>query len=285
MAFTPLPSAQNGSSVLLPKTQMQLGQYLQSPNKRWMLRFNEDSDLVLSDGDIRAWSAYKDTPYSTQVYPQRYDAGEYSRVTMFGSLGLRDLQRGRQWQATTSTPLDGNTAAAQVRTFTQLQDDGNLVSIDAIPVWATNKSIPVTPDVPAAIIPPGSSMTPGEELVVGSYWFKFQTDGNLVLYGADNSVVWASYTENKAASLAVMQTDGNFVIYDNAGKALWNTGTTAFPGAHARIQANGSFSIVVHKVVWARFGYTPLVKARAVYYPDHTKDELKTFYSRVLYTF
>jgi hypothetical protein len=278
------PIAQNGISVLLPQTEIRLGQYLQSPNKRWKLLFKqEDTDLVLFDGDIAVWSAYWATPYSTQVYPQVYYAGEYSRVYMNGSLSLMDRERGRLWGATTSTPLDGNGAAAAVRTFTQLQDDGNLVTIDAIPVWATNKSIPVTPDIEAAIIPPGTSLTPGQQIKIGSYLFVFQTDGNLVLYGPNNSVVWASYTQGGA--LAAMQEDGNFVIYDGNMKPLWYTGTTAFPGAHARIQANGSFSIVVHKVVWARFGYTPVVKARPVYYPDHTKDELETFYSHVIYTF
>lgn len=277
------PIAQNGISVLLPQTEIRLGQYLQSPNKRWKLLYKqEDTDLVLFDGDIAVWSAYWATPYSTQIYPQRYDVGEYSRVMMNGHLSLMDRERGRIWNATTSTPLDGNFAAAAVRTFTQLQDDGNLVTIDAIPVWAANKSIPVTPDIPAVLIPPGTSLAQGDQLKVGSYLFVFQTDGNLVLYGPNNSVVWASYTQG--GTIAAMQEDGNFVIYDGNMKPLWYTGTTAFPGAHARIQADGSFSIVVHKVVWARFGYTPVVKARPVFYPDNSAAGPKT-YDHVIYTF
>ncbi len=270
MAVNYKPLAANGLSVLAPLTSMQLDQYLDSPNKRFRLIFQNDSNLVLWDGTSAVWAANSGTPFSTEVYPQRGTGFPVSLAYIYYNLGVSDIQRQRIWNSTNSTPLDGNTTAASQRTFLQVQDDGNVVIIDAIPVWASNTSIPVTPDQPSILIPPGTLIFPGQRFTAGKTTLLFQTDGNLVLYGENNSVIWATYTENKGGVMAAMQTDGNFVIYDGAGKALWYTSTNAFPGSHACIQANGSFSIVINKVVWARFGFTPTVKARAVYYPDHT---------------
>lgn len=51
-----------------------------------------------------------------------------------------------------------------------------------------------------------------------------QTDGNLVLYGPNYSVVWASGTSGHPGAHLVMQSDGNLVIYDG-WTAIWSTGT------------------------------------------------------------
>ncbi|MDN3238034.1 hypothetical protein [Pseudomonas sp. WAC2] len=90
----------------------------------------------------------------------------------------------------------------------------------------------------------GQSLALGQQVALGSYLLVFQTDGNLVIYGPNNSVVWASYTQNKGATNAIMQNDGNFVIYDANGTALWNTGTYNNPGAYLMFQDNGTLSII-----------------------------------------
>ena len=52
-----------------------------------------------------------------------------------------------------------------------------------------------------------------------------QPDGNFVLYDANVTPLWATWTQgNSGASLAV-QSDGNLVVYDAGGGALWATGT------------------------------------------------------------
>lgn len=63
----------------------------------------------------------------------------------------------------------------------------------------------------------GTSGKPGVFVVM-------QGDGNLVMYGPQASVIWATYTSG-SNTFAVTQTDGNFVIYNGSGAALWNTGT------------------------------------------------------------
>lgn len=53
-------------------------------------------------------------------------------------------------------------------------------------------------------------------------------DGNMVLYKADNTAVWASQTFYPGqSSKAVLQADGNLVIYTN-NIATWSTGTVTY---------------------------------------------------------
>lgn len=56
-----------------------------------------------------------------------------------------------------------------------------------------------------------------------------QTDGNLVMYRADNSVVWQSITGSNPGAYAKLQDDGNFVVYSTSGTPLWWTGTGGNP--------------------------------------------------------
>jgi hypothetical protein len=52
-----------------------------------------------------------------------------------------------------------------------------------------------------------------------------QSDGNLVPYNATHHAVWATGTNGKYATYALMQSDGNFVLYTAGGKAVWATHT------------------------------------------------------------
>ncbi|WP_434155778.1 hypothetical protein [Pseudomonas sp. JZ134] len=93
------------------------------------------------------------------------------------------------------------------------------------------------------ILKGGESLKLGEKIIRGSCSLIFQNDGNLVVYGNDNAVLWAAYTENKNAVQAVMQTDGNFVIYDEKGAALWHSNTYNNPGAHLLFQDTCMLSV------------------------------------------
>ncbi|MCF5708963.1 putidacin L1 family lectin-like bacteriocin [Pseudomonas syringae] len=269
---------ENGVSVLPPRTEMVLNQYLDSPNKRFRLFFQEDSNLVLRDGGNPIWAANADVPYSTEVYPQRGMVAAVSLAYLNYSLGVSDNQRSRLWNSSNTSVPSKQFLDSAARTFLQLQDDGNIVIIEDTPIWASNTSIPVAPDISATMIGPGTMIYPNQSYTVGSSTLVFQGDGNLVLYGANGAVNWASYTEGKGAAVASMQEDGNFVIYDGAGTPLWHTHTAGQPGAYARIQDNGSFSIVYPKIAWARFGFRPDIKPIKVFYPNNgewkTKDQV-----------
>ena len=53
----------------------------------------------------------------------------------------------------------------------------------------------------------------------GAVALRYQSDGNLVLYGSGGAVLWDTGTWGTSAGRAEMQTDGNFVIYDAARHA------------------------------------------------------------------
>jgi len=54
-----------------------------------------------------------------------------------------------------------------------------------------------------------------------------QGDGNLVLYGKDNSAVWSTNTHKRANGPYnfVMQEDGNLVLYAEGNRVLWASNT------------------------------------------------------------
>jgi pseudomonalisin len=73
----------------------------------------------------------------------------------------------------------------------------------------------------------GQQLNKNDYLSTGNYQLIFQDDGNLVLYGPNQVVEWASNTSSQDGQYAIMQTDGNFVIYDASQppNALWATNT------------------------------------------------------------
>jgi hypothetical protein len=91
-----------------------------------------------------------------------------------------------------------------------LQTDGNLVEYGPghQALWATQS-------------------TYGENVIKGI----MQTDGNFVLYGPNNAngstnPLWASNTQGNAGAVLNVQNDGNVVIAGKNNSVLWSTGTT-----------------------------------------------------------
>lgn len=83
----------------------------------------------------------------------------------------------------------------------------------------------------------------GQEWVTSTgYKFRFQTDGNLVLYTPQGKAIWATGTENTNADLFAVQRDGNVVLYSR-GKPVWATDTGGNPGANFAIQGDGNLVV------------------------------------------
>jgi pimeloyl-ACP methyl ester carboxylesterase len=90
------------------------------------------------------------------------------------------------------------------------------------------------------------SLSPGERLYPdteirspnGAFRLRYQSDGNLVLYGPSGAV-WASGTAGLGGLHCEMQPDGNFVIYHASGADPWESGTAGLPGAELRVQDDG----------------------------------------------
>jgi hypothetical protein len=97
----------------------------------------------------------------------------------------------------------------------------------------------------------------GDNLFSGTRAFQLimQTDGNLVLYGIDDSslpadvtkgtyseIIWASGTNGLGGNTCKMQDDGNLVIYKGS-KAIWESATEGNSGAFLRCQDDGNLVV------------------------------------------
>ncbi|MDO8406703.1 MULTISPECIES: putidacin L1 family lectin-like bacteriocin [Pseudomonas] len=274
------PFTENGSSVLLPLHEMSAGQYLQSPDKRFKMILQPDGNLAIYDGANTVWVAVAGQPYTSGG--TKIDNSKIYFYLMYYAF-LNDPSRNRMWGTANSTPLNNDIWGAYNRTYLSLQNDGNLVVVDSVPVWASNSAIPISPSIDSVYIAAGTTLEVDRRYVSGGTTLIFQSDGNLVVSNGPLGVLWASWTQNKGATRAVMQEDGNFVIYGVNNTPLWFTGTAGRPGAMAKVQANGSFSIVSEKPVWARFGFTPTILPKRVFNFDN--GPWVPIYERPLWTF
>ncbi|KVV01755.1 MULTISPECIES: putidacin L1 family lectin-like bacteriocin [unclassified Pseudomonas] len=271
-ARTRIPFQHNGSSILPPYQTMSAGQFLQSPNGRFKLVLQPDGNLVLQDNGAQVWVADASQPYSnTLVLRQKIPSAFYIQYSAF----LDDPSRKRTWASVNTTFTDKD---QWNRTHMILQNDGNMLLVDFGSLWNSNGALPPDPAaVDALVFPAETALEIGKFYVAGASRLVFQADGNLVVFGPAGGAIWASHTQGQGAVRAVMQADGNFVLLNAANGVVWQTGTAGRTGAFARLQPNGGFSIAFELPVWARFGFTPVLKPRRVFYPDHGTGPLPTW--------
>ncbi len=97
---------------------------------------------------------------------------------------------------------------------------------------------------------PGEELKRGDSLksANGQYRLILQRDGNLVLYGPRDRLVWATNTQGIPVVRCVMQPDGNLVLYIPNDQSVWNSGTQQRPGSFLWLQNNGN--LVIYQPVW-----------------------------------
>lgn len=102
---------------------------------------------------------------------------------------------------------------------------------------------------------PGETLRPETPLSSpsGQYTLQLQTDGNLVLYAADNLPVWASQTDGQDVATATMQDDGNLVLHSSGGDPVWASNTDGNAGASLVLQDDRNLVIYAAdgSPVWA----------------------------------
>ncbi|AKV07006.1 MULTISPECIES: putidacin L1 family lectin-like bacteriocin [Pseudomonas] len=249
---TRIPFQGSGTSILPAYQTMTPGQFLLSPNGRFKLLLQADGNLVLLDNGAVAWVANEAQPYSSTIPLRNNEATQF--FIQYGAF-LYDPARARAWLSNNSTFTSED---QWNRTHLILQDDGNIVLVDSQAIWSGTPSIPPIAGSNASVVISGpAELARGMPYFSGDSALIFQGDGNVVVYGPNWSVRWASYTQNKGAVKAVMQADGNFVVYAANDVPLWNSGTAGHSGVVLRLQPNGGFSVVKETPVWARFGYKP----------------------------
>ncbi|MGU7813833.1 protease pro-enzyme activation domain-containing protein [Burkholderia sp. AW49-1] len=139
--------------------------------------------------------------------------------------------------------------------YLAVQDDGNMVMYQSfVPVFATatgTSSYTISATGSAiwkggVVLSSGQSLTSGNGINV----LVMQGDGNLVLL-RQGAPVWNSGTFGHSGAFAVMQTDGNLVVYGADGAPLWNSGTGGDPGAATYVQDDGNVVIYTQRPSWS----------------------------------
>lgn len=119
------------------------------------------------------------------------------------------------------------------------QEDGNLVLYQGSRALWSSKTWPRY-----RTVYPGGRDAPSVTFVTHGCMARFQSDGNLVVYGADGvvgtamhpcnnpnitkdnaAVLWNSKTWGNPMATLKVQDDGNVVIYNSSNRAVWSTKT------------------------------------------------------------
>jgi hypothetical protein len=115
----------------------------------------------------------------------------------------------------------------------------------------------VAPGPPEAVLAPGQTLAAGQSRATadGHYTLVMQGDGSLVDYvnadGAPRRPVWSTRTQGTGLR-ATMQTDGNLVVYTADDAVAWASGTDGHPGAQLVVQPDGN--LVIYEgaaAIWA----------------------------------
>lgn len=154
-----------------------------------------------------------------------------------GNLVVYNVNGTAIWASVT----EGNTDAYLV-----VHNDGNVVVYDSNnqTIWQTNTVVPPTPQNvsrPDRLLS-GQGLVPGSSInsADGGYKLILQTDGNFVLYGPANQVIWSSNTYNNYNIWdVVLQTDGNLVVRDGFGRSLWASDTSGNNNATLVVENGG----------------------------------------------
>lgn len=98
----------------------------------------------------------------------------------------------------------------------------------------------------------GERLLPGQSIVSsnGRFILIQQFDGNLVLYKPNQRAMWATGTQHRPVTEAIMQSDGNFVLYTSQGP-VWASNTQ---GKHFLIAQNDGNLVMYNNAsqpVWA----------------------------------
>jgi hypothetical protein len=211
---------QHGFGVLRGGSQLSSGEAYFSPPPSYKLAQQPDGNLVASSPDGRVlWNSgtWGRPGARTVMQPD-------GNLVMYATDG-----RAIWWTGTWGNP--------DARLY--IQYDGNLVlySVDGRPLWWTGADLRST-------LGSGGQLLAGMALTSpdGRYRAVSQMDGNLVVYGPLNRVIWASYRYANQARVR-MQADGNVVSYAPDGRAIWWSGTWSNPGARLVMQNDGNLVV------------------------------------------
>jgi lysophospholipase L1-like esterase len=99
----------------------------------------------------------------------------------------------------------------------------------------------------------GEGLQAGQTVVScgGLYTLNMQLDGNLVLYKAGGTPLWATGTAGEDSDRMVLSADGNLTVFGALGEVLWSSGSGGQGAARLFVQDDGNIVIYNNDgVVW-----------------------------------
>ena len=243
----PVPATEIAApSVLVP------GSYVDSPDGKQRLSFQEDSNLVLYRGGKAKWQS------------RTVGKGDVVQLQNDGNLVMR--------RGGTLAPVWHSGTAGSPRAVLRVQNDGRVV-IRAVKfnkagkriglgaeLWSIGSVPPPPPPPPPVVrynaLMAGEALHPGQSISSpdGCQVLTLEHDGNLVLHrnGKNRKALWNSGTSYVRAQdalarseTAAMQSDGNFVLYQYLpGRptplaVIWHSRTHGSKGAYLAVQDDG----------------------------------------------
>lgn len=172
------------------------GTSVTSPEGRSRLAMQGDGNLVVYRDGVALWNSRTFVPGSTLARDQA------------GNLEILDPDGGWLWTTDVTDPYGlvlTDAGALEVRgwsgTWSSTNPVGDFYNVEELQSLGPGQWSPTLQ---------------GGRLVM-------QTDGNLVVYRAGNSVAWTSRTAGNPGARLVLQADCNLVLYSSANRPLWFT--------------------------------------------------------------
>ncbi len=229
------PARAQEPDVLTAGQTLSAGQFIESSNQQYRA-------VVQTDGNVVVYGPGNSVEFATNTGGT---ANPELTMQTDGNLVLYGSSGPRWW-----------TGSSGANAKLAMQNDGNLVMYaDGRAAWSIRGGLIPRPPMGPVTLNAGQTLTAGQMLVSANrqYQAVLQTDGNLVVYGPNNQVLFATNTGGTANPRLAMQPDGNLVLYGASGPQWW-TGTS---GANAQLSMQDDGNLVLYtdgRAAWASRG-------------------------------
>lgn len=212
-----------GSDTLQHGQYLLRNQYILSSDARFALILQNDGNVVLYGYNYTAlWSSGTGGSSGNKLLMQ--DDGN---LVLYGASG-----------AIWATGSSGSGAPSL-----KVQNDGNVVLYrPSGATWSSGTGAHPTIN-PAGVsqLSANGELLPGQYLLSDDhrYGLVLQNDGNLILYGPGNHILWSSGSGGHTPTKLLVQGDGNVVLYGTSG-AYWSTLTAGIGSSTLKLQNDGN---------------------------------------------
>lgn len=187
---------------------------LRSDNGRFTLTQQRDGNLVLTG------------PGRKVLFDTKTASNPGATTTMQHDGNL--VVKARNGRVVFDTKTAGNPGA-----LLNVQDDGNVVVYSKAPhqpLWGLNMLI--------TELPAHRELKAGHNVFSNNRKCRLeqQADGNVVVTGPQQKVLFDTKTTGNPGARSVLQKDGNFVVLSRSGRPLFDTKTAGNPGARLVVQ-------------------------------------------------